>query len=101
MRIIDQLLQMKYRYVATPGIASRIRKELLSAPATSHELCVILKLPLRTVQVGLWILERSGQACGIGLVPKSGRGRSLKLWDLTAKGRARRKPRADARYVRA
>jgi hypothetical protein len=75
-------------YVHVPHLSRRLRNELYEAPSTSRELSVVLAIPLRTVQVGLWILTSQGHARVAGVVPgELRRGPRLKLYKLTPAGR--------------
>jgi predicted transcriptional regulator len=67
---------------------ARIRRCLAQAPSTSHEIAFITGMTRRTVQIGLWILRRQGHVVSIREIPRPGKGRPIKLYDLTAKGRA-------------
>lgn len=69
-----------------------IRRCLAEGPATSVELSVTLNLSRRRVRVGLWILQTELQVRSKpGIRIKDERGYPLKLYELTARGRAKAK----------
>lgn len=71
----------------------RIRRALREAPSTCAELAAVLRISLRSVHVGMWVLSAGGyvRATG-GTIPsgdeRRGHHSDLKLYELTEKGRA-------------
>ncbi len=71
----------------------RIRKLLREAPSTCREIADVLRIPMRAVQVGMWVLQAGGHARPTGGTVVDSEGRrghhgELKLYELTEKGRS-------------
>lgn len=78
-----------------------IRALLAESPSTAREISAALQMTPRDANVGLWVLQTHGHVCSLREVPRpvsdfSGR-RTLKLYELTPRGRAHLRMKARER----
>ena len=74
------------------SLSQRIRKALVTGPATVGELAVELRIANREAQIGLWVLQKQQFVKSIGRVDNQvsgpGKHRRVLLFSLTPRGRA-------------
>lgn len=74
-------------------ITHQVYRLLASAPATAQEMAGLLEVPTRRIRVALWVMRKFGYLKVKGMVPNLEKGKGqvkqLKLYGLSAKGRAR------------
>ena len=87
----------KPKKLVLKGLARKIRTLLAGSPSTAREVSYILDITPRQANVGIWMIQYVGQVHSTKKVPNNDDSslgpKSLKLYELTPRGRAVHKSR--------